>query len=138
MKDISRSLKKIWLLSKQWFLSHKYIPLGRINQTAPRTFLVPTRSLPVLGFKQSPTSMILWGALFRVKWAGRETGNSHYSSVEVKNTWMYATSPSCSMSSLRGAQLRAERYLFHWFLANKNANLSKFESFMYNYIIQMT
>jgi len=103
MKDISRSLTKIWLLSKQWFLSLKYIPFGRIIQTAFRKFLVPTRSLPGLGFKQSPASRTLWGSLLRVKCPGREIANSHYSSVEVKNTWMYVTSPSCSISSFRGA-----------------------------------
>jgi hypothetical protein len=59
-----------------------------------KIFLLSTSSRPVLGPTQPPIQWILGALSSGVKQPGRETNHSLPTSAEVKNTWIYTSTPS--------------------------------------------
>jgi hypothetical protein len=58
-----------------------------------KIFLLSTSSRPVLGFTQPPIQWVLGALSPVVKRPGREADHSPPTSAEVKNTWIYTSTP---------------------------------------------
>jgi hypothetical protein len=56
-------------------------------------FLLPTPSRPVLGPTQSPIQWVPGALSPEVKRPGREADHSPPTSAEVKNSWIYTSTP---------------------------------------------
>jgi hypothetical protein len=56
-------------------------------------FFFTTVSRPVLGPTQPPIQWVPGALFLGVKWPGREADQSSTSSVEVKNTWSFTSTP---------------------------------------------